>query len=188
MGKSKLFRIIFERLRIVVRDPNITMQEKALLHDLLLYAGLDGEAFPSELQLAKDMGVTDRCIRNILTRLKKKKLIYVERRFNASNKYFFNKEIYFLNDIPTRSADRNSSSSLIGTNVPEVLGTTLPTKGSQVEISHLNKSQKDSMPIFTPCNKGLCRYGYVYKEEYKKEITCQCRIDFEMIHGIKSNR
>jgi hypothetical protein len=124
IGKEKNFRIRFTGFRDAFRNPNLTSGAKAVLGDLLGYAGVNGECFPSQETLAKNHNKTSRQIRNLLKELAFHKLIEWERgKKGRSNRYSFNKEIYFqqYGDI------RKSISTHIGNIIPVSNGNILPT-------------------------------------------------------------
>lgn len=126
MKEKRVSKIHFEGLRLIMRNPAISMAEKAILFDLLLYAGTNGEVFPSEHSLAQDMGITDRYVRTILTKLKNLNLINWERRFFTSNRYWFSTDIYRRISSDETKNERNSTSVDNGSGVPESIGTVFP--------------------------------------------------------------
>lgn len=117
-------RISYQALAKFMRNSNILPLEKCVLVDLLLYAGVNGEAYPSETTLAGDLGCSSRHIRTQLNKLRDKGWIigWEKRGFSQSNKYSFNAELYFHND----SSMRNSTSSHVGTVVPLQSGSSVP--------------------------------------------------------------
>jgi biotin operon repressor len=129
-------RIInFIKLAEVIRNPRLKPVQKALLVDLLLYAGTSGDAFPSQDTLAKDLGCSSRYIRMCLDMLTAAGLIVRKRRgFSKSNLYLINKELYFRNDINKIT----SISSHPGTDIPNYSSTSLPSN-----VTQLNNSNKD---------------------------------------------
>jgi len=93
------YKIRFEKLRDVIRDPSITPLQKCVLLDLLLYAGTSGDAFPSEETLGANAGRSARQVRNCIKELKRRGLINWGRlRYGGPNSYYFNTELYFLNE------------------------------------------------------------------------------------------
>ena len=60
---------------VVLRDPLLSGNEKTLYALLLSYAWQDNECFPGQDLLASNMGLTRRSITQLLTSLKKRKLI-----------------------------------------------------------------------------------------------------------------
>ena len=60
---------------VVLRDPSLTGNEKVLYALLLSYAWHDDECFPGQETLAHDMGLKPRAIRQLLVKLKAKRLI-----------------------------------------------------------------------------------------------------------------
>jgi hypothetical protein len=131
------YRIRFDKLRDVWRNPQLSRGAKVIFMDLLLYAGLDGVSFPSEDTLAYNHGIGGRQVRNLLAELKTTDLISWEKGgFSSSNVYKFNPEVYFLNG----KSNRKSVSSLLGNKFPVRKGNTFPSKVVK-EISQRNKSK-----------------------------------------------
>ena len=60
---------------MVLRDPLLSGNEKVLYALLLSYAWRNDECFPGQDTLAHDMGLTSRAIRQLLVKLKAKRLI-----------------------------------------------------------------------------------------------------------------
>ncbi len=129
-------RIInFTKLSEVMRSPRLKPVQKALLVNLILYAGTSGDAFPSQDTLAKDFACTSRYIRMCLDMLVAAKLISKKRRgFSKSNLYLFNKELYFFNEVNKSS----SSSYQRGNNIPNYSSTLFPPN-----VTQLNNSSND---------------------------------------------
>jgi hypothetical protein len=99
---------------------------------LLLYAGVDGQAFPTQKTLGKDLGRSQRHIRNSLHILTARKLIsWKTRSDRKSNIYSFNEELYFR----TSEKDRKYTSLPGGNEFPDGKRTTVPTN-----VIHLNNS------------------------------------------------
>lgn len=133
-------RINLAKLRDVNRDPSLIPSAKCLLVDLLFYAGIDGNAFPSQETLAKNLGFkSSRSVRDLLGLLRKRGLVagWKRRGYSKSNSYSFNPELYILN----RGSDRKYSSSLLGTTIPLYQGNTLPPK-EVIKESQLNNTNK----------------------------------------------
>lgn len=149
------YKISFSGLRKIVRNPKISKSARLLCVDLLLYAGLDGVCFPSEITLGKDMGLTDRHIRNLITELKNNGLGWERGGFGRSNRYSFNEEIYFLNDEDNRKA----ASLDPGNQLPVDSGSTLPPK-EVIESSHEKDSQYTKLlQFFKDLNGGTINDG-----------------------------
>ncbi len=139
-GQKAKHIIGFAKLREIVRNPAISALEIRVLLDLLLYAGTNGEAFPSESQLATDCGKSDRHIRTTLVKLKQKELIeWKKRGYSKSNKYTLNEELYFRND----NKYRKTISSELGSTMPIQNGPPLPPKvnqeSNQLSSSHIQQ-------------------------------------------------
>ena len=131
--------INFEYMGKVIRNNRLKPIDKAILVDLLLYAGVDGESYPSQEKLAKDMGCSTRYVRYRLDMLCAAGLVTRKRRgFRKTNIYLFNKELYF----PKGTSNRKPSSSQSGNRVPRNSGTTLPTN-----VTQLNNSSKELKKI-----------------------------------------
>jgi len=60
---------------LVLRDPLLSGNEKVLYALLLSYAWRNDECFPGQETLAHDMGLSGRAIRQLLTKLKARRLI-----------------------------------------------------------------------------------------------------------------
>jgi len=60
---------------VVLRDPSLSGNEKMLFALLLSYAWQNEECFPGQDTLAHDMGLKPRAIRQLLVKLKAKRLI-----------------------------------------------------------------------------------------------------------------
>ena len=136
-------RIInFRKLAEVVRNNRLKPTQKILFVNILLYAGVSGDAFPSQQQLADDLGQTPRNIRYCLDMLYAAGLIRKKRRgFTKSNLYPINEEIYFHKD----NSDRNTSSSHLGNNLPHKSGNNLPPNVTQLNNSSNDYSEEDRM-------------------------------------------
>lgn len=127
MEDQKSDKIIsFIKLRGFIRNATLTPLEKCLFINLIFYAGINGEAFPSEESLGKDLGFSTRHIRTQLKKLQQKSWIVKkqQRGYSKSNLYQLNQELYFHSD----NSDRNASSSHLGNRVPTQIGSVLPTK------------------------------------------------------------
>jgi len=126
-------RIInFKKMTEVIRNNRLNPMQKALLVDIILYAGTSGEAFPSQQTLADDFGVSTRYIRYSLDMLYAAGLLKRKKGgFAKSNTYLINKELYFRND----QSNRNYSSSHLGNRVPYKLGNLVPPNETQLNNS-----------------------------------------------------
>jgi hypothetical protein len=120
------YRINFEGLRKVHRDPTLSVGAKVILIDLILYAGVDGISYPSEETLAKNHKYkSTRQIRNLLKELSQKNLISYKRgKKHITNEYRFHEEIYYRTDKPKKKYISSQS----GTTFPSSGGNTLPIK------------------------------------------------------------
>lgn len=147
-NKTQKFQINFSKLREAIRDPQLKPIEKAILVDLLMYAGTTGDAFPSEETIANDFGYSDRYIRECLTKLKTSGWLvsWKKRGYSQSNLYKFNKELYF----PIGEKSTNQSSPQIGTPVPVQNGAGVPAK----EVPTGSQGSSKLQPLY---EKGLGR-------------------------------
>ncbi len=126
-------KINFSILRQAVRDPTLKPIDKVVLMDLLLYAGTTDRAFPSEATLAKNQGVTDRYIRDVIVHLKDSGWIsWKKNGYSVSNRYNFNQTLYPCSD----GAHRNSVSYDSGTQTPLHSGIAVPPIHSQESNQH----------------------------------------------------
>lgn len=169
--------ISFIKIKDFIRKPDLEPIEKCLFLDLIFYAGTDGNAFPSEESLGKDLGFTARHIRTQLTKLERKGLIISKKRrgYLKSNSYSLNEELYFRND----NNDRNSSSSHLGTPLPVDKGNTVPPKVNN-ESNQLNVVQqlfekiakRNCEPSDLRRLHNLCEvYSFAWVEDAIKEVA-----------------
>lgn len=144
-------QLSYKTLRVFMRDPNIKPLEKCVLIDLLLYAGIGGQAFPSEMLLGKDFGVSDRHIRTQLKNLQKKGWIlnWKRRGYSNSNLYELNAELYFRND----TQDRNSASAQSETTVPIQNGSVVPPN---VDQERMQLSSSKVLQLFEKTSNTKC--------------------------------
>lgn len=125
----------FIKLAEVIRNNRLHPLQKALLVDILLYAGVSGDAFPSQDTLANDLGYTTRSIRYALDMLYAANLVRRKRRgFGKSNIYFINEELYFHNNKEVGS----QISSHQGNTNPDQSSTPFPPNET-----HVNNSSND---------------------------------------------
>src|SRR3989344_7977691 len=137
-------KIHFERLAEFIRNSRFSTTQKALFVDILLYAGVNGDAFPSQETLANDLGQTPRNIRYCLDMLCAAGLVSKKRRgFSKSNQYLINEEIYFRNG----SSNRNFSSSHSSNPLPVRPGNTLPPNVTQLNNSNNDLSEEEKERI-----------------------------------------
>lgn len=121
-------KIDLVKLRGIFRTPSISPLQKCILSDLSFYAGIDGEAFPSQQTLANNQGCSTRQVRNCLVELKRLGIIsWKKRGYSKSNRYAFNKELYFRN----RDRNRKFTSAHSGQPVPLQTGNPVPPNVSQ---------------------------------------------------------
>lgn len=127
--------INFKKLAEVIRNNKLSPLQKVLILDILLYAGVSGDAFPSQQTLADDLGYTTRSVRYAMDMLYAAGLVKKKRRgFAKSNIYFISEELYFRS-----GADKSDNiSSQSGTNIPNHSSTPLPPN-----VTQLNNSSND---------------------------------------------
>lgn len=181
------FRINFRGLRYLIRDPQVSRGAKVVLLDLLLYAGVDNNTFPSEDLLARDLGITARQIRNLLNELRLNGVISWQRNETGrSNRYTFDEEIYYRNT-------RKVFSHKTGSGFPFNTGSIFPNN-EDIEYRDIFKSQlntgyigngsseihKEKAPdkLFIPCGKNGCVDGWIDLPNYEIK-KCDCLISFE---------
>lgn len=81
----------------VLRDSRLTGNERVLYGLLLSYAWQEGECFPGQCRLAKDMGVDKRTVGTGLGKLRKMKLISWKRQgLGKTNVYYIEKLVGYL--------------------------------------------------------------------------------------------
>lgn len=130
---------------LVWRNASISMPAKVILLDLIFYAGVKGDAFPSHKTLAKNQDISTRYIRKILKELKSANWIdWRKYGFSTTNSYGISTELLTLLDIELEDnveqvPIRNNSSARVGTPVPEVSGTDVPANKSHVKKRITNK-------------------------------------------------
>ena len=124
-----------------MRDSNLTPLAKCILFDLILYAGVFGEPYPSQIKLAGDQGCSDRQVRRALIELSEKGWItsWKRRGYSMSNKYSVIEDMYVRNE----ESIRTSTSSHSGHTVPVQIGHPRPPKvsheESQLSSSHIQQ-------------------------------------------------
>ena len=154
--------IKFKYMAKVIRNNRLKPIDKALLVDLLLYAGTDGESFPSQQKLADDLGCSTRQIRYSLDMLCAASLVTKKRRgFAKSNAYFFNEELYFPND----RTNRNPASYHLGKRVPDNSGTPVPPNETQLNNSSkvLKKIERKHSSIDSISDNDILEIADQYK-------------------------
>lgn len=183
---DKKFKIQFARLRDNIwRDPTLSPGAKVILLDLLFYAGVNDNSFPSEEKLAINHDFTARHVRNLLKELQKRNLIEWERGgFGRSNHYFFNTEIYCLTEDPQDNSKKSISSNL-GNQFPVSSGNPVPTNIVSNKYSQSNNSQHDYIKNETkfPCGLNGCNSGWIIDSISNIARKCECRIRYEQEGG-----
>lgn len=128
-------KIHFMKFAEFIRNSRFTPAQKVVFVDILLYAGVNGESFPSQQTLADNLGQTPRNVRYCLDMLCAAGLIKKKRRgFSKSNQYLISEEVYFRNG----NSIGNSSSAHFSTPLPNKPGNALPPN-----VTQLNNSSND---------------------------------------------
>src|SRR3972149_667267 len=104
-------RLNFITVRRFMRDSNLTPLAKCILFDLILYAGVFGEPYPSQIKLAGDQGCSDRQVRRALIELSEKGWItsWKRRGYSMSNKYSVIEDMYVRNEESIRTSTSSHS-------------------------------------------------------------------------------
>lgn len=172
------YRVDRKAYRLILRNPNISRGAKALLENLLSYAGVYNRSFPDQETLAKDFGVCTKTIRNDLNELKSFGVLeWKKRGFNKSNLYQFPKEFYRIVTKDWKDVSLDS-----GTLIPSQSGNTVPPKvvieNSHIKSSHIFDHIKNIFP-----NQNLNKQDI---EEIEHLIlTCGNQLVLEAINLIK---
>lgn len=178
------YRINFAKFVEIATTPQVSATAFRLLTLLLFkYARTNNNAFPSQNKLAKDLGISPRHIRDLLSELKYHRIVVWKRRgYSQSNKYFFNEELYFLNDDQTTKQLGNPSSALLGGTIPLQNGSEPPPKilheNTSLSSDHLRRlfwlANKNNVSQFEQ-NKFLhyCKDQDLVLVEYALNITIQ---------------
>ncbi len=136
----KEYRVVFQGLRALWRNPSISTSAKAVLFDLLLYAGTGGDSFPSQKTLADDLGFKDsRQIRNLLKELKNFGVSWQKGTFGRSNKYYFSKEIYCRITESLRKYISPNSGNKFPIEERNAVPTNIVSNNSQINSSHIQQ-------------------------------------------------
>lgn len=177
-------RINFEKLSEFIRNPNFSPLEKVIVVDLILYAGVNREPFPSQKTLAKDLNRSERYIRKSLYILRDKGIIsWFRRGYSRSNQYSI-EELYFRYDLDDNSTNRNYTSDQSSNIDPQRTGNPLPPNEYQyINEETKNEDHKSNFSsknprVFTPC--GNCENGLIFKSDPYNEVSdCDCKIRFD---------
>jgi len=168
--------------------PGLTPTAKLLWARLAQYAGKDGGCFPSQARLSRDLGISDRHVRNVLAELVKEGFLekvappFQEQIQGKTCKYFFlyhpvfnpncESQVPEILDRNCSSAhERNSGSGGYGTTVPPAYGNTVPTKENQ------DKEKNEKGSFNNLCEENKLRAGEILKKlcgtnvEERKEAT-----------------
>lgn len=132
----------------LLRNNQLSIQERYLCCVLLRYCGQDEYCFPSQATLGMELGISARQVRTILKKLAKEELIAITRSgFNRSNTYHVSKDL---------KTDRNGASSHIRSVFPLLGGSSLPTTNT-----YLKGKDKNSIKGFESMREMLIRRGIV---------------------------
>jgi hypothetical protein len=157
-------KIHFEKLAEFIINSRFSTTQKALFVDILLYAGVNGDAFPSQDTLANDLGQTPRNIRYCLDMLYAARLISKKKRgFSKSNQYLINEEIYFRNG----NSNRNYSSSHSINPLPVRSGNTLPPNVTQLNNSNNDLSEEEKERIEKRKQEIREKYSFLKGDSHK---------------------
>lgn len=109
-----------------LRFPGFTCYAKVLYLILCSYAGEGVEAWPGQVLIAEEMGVTDRHVRNVLGELEAAGLVTTTRQgLNKPNKYHVHKlPVLERNKVPIPNRNK----------VPLQRGTRFPTKAARGSV------------------------------------------------------
>ncbi|KXK09235.1 MAG: hypothetical protein UZ21_OP11001000293 [Microgenomates bacterium OLB22] len=151
-------KIHFEKLAEFIRNRRFTPTQKVLFVDIILYAGINGDAFPSQQTLADDLSRTPRNIRYCLDMLCAAGLISKKRRgFSKSNQYLISKEIYFRNG----DSNRNPIASHLSNPFPDRPGNALPPNVTQLNNSIKDLSEEEKEQIEKRKQEIRERYSFL---------------------------
>lgn len=160
------FKINWQGLRALIRNSELSRGAKVIFVDLLLYAGIDGNSFPSQEILATNQNLSSKQVQNLLKELKQKRFIEWKRGgFGKSNRYSFNPEIYFATD----DSDTKYISADSGNTLPVQSGNIFPpnvvNKSNKLSSSHLlqlfektnkeNVSEQEKRKFLDLCQRSL---------------------------------
>jgi biotin operon repressor len=141
----------------ILRDARVSPPSRLLYSILKSYAWQTDNSFPGQKRLADEMGCSDRMVRVYLQELEDCGLITVEQRGKtATNRYFLTDQIN-SEWKPTSASDRKHTSThnesdrkpvstVTGSTVPLVTGSTLPTNKTQGNKTQINKTQSPPTP------------------------------------------
>ena len=187
LDKDEQYRMVFKNIRKVWRNPEISRAAKCLLFDLVFYAGIDGEVFPSQGLLANNLGVTPRYVRTLLTELKRHNLVaWVRRGYSTSNKYTLSEALYCRNDKRDKSMDGDINSSMEGEIVPNHSGSNVPAKQSQdkrkknkelhphINMRELRSHHQGILETFVFVCKHKCDLGILTNPTSGEAYFCSC--------------
>lgn len=141
----------------ILRDARVTPAARLLYSILKSYAWQTDNSFPGQKRLADEMGCSDRMVRFYLQELENCGLITVEQRGKTiTNRYFLTDKINSeWNSISAsdrkhtsthNESDRKPVSTVTGSTVPLVTGSTLPTNKTQGNKTQINKTQSPPTP------------------------------------------
>jgi len=114
----------------VLRDTRLSLGARLSYAVLLMYAWQEGATFAGQVKMAKDVGVSERQLRDYLRELQANGYIRIKRQgLNRPN-------LYYILDVKTKL--RRAKARRSGTAVPIKSGTTVPDKsGTRVPANRL---------------------------------------------------
>src|SRR3990170_1255111 len=105
---------------LVLKDTRLSIGARLSYAVLLMYAWQEGATFAGQVKMAKDVGVSERQLRDYLCELQQHGYIRIKRQgLNKPN-------LYYILDVKTKLRRRNSRRT--GTTVPIKNGTLVPNK------------------------------------------------------------
>ena len=109
---------------MVLRDTRLSTGARLAYAVLLMYAWQEGSTFAGQVKMARDVGVSERQLRDYLQELQEKGYIRIKRQgLNKPN-------LYYILDVKTKL--RRSNPRRSGTVVPIKSGTPVPNKSGTV--------------------------------------------------------
>lgn len=163
------YRINFAKLREIWRNPKLSKGAKVILMDLLLYGGVQGEIFPSQITLAKNHDYSVKHIRNLLKELREIGIIDWEKGgYSAPNNYYTIEELYCPLDELSYTHDRKYISHTQGNEVPEYQGNSFPPNNNHLINSPLIESKHPSNCI------NNCVNGLIFNTSDNTASYCSC--------------
>ena len=131
---------------LILGESQLSIQARYLLCVLLRYCMAKTICWPSQKTLAKDLGCSERYVRNLLKELAEQELIDKDRiGWNRSNTYIVEKNLISIIDSSSNAqkivASRNCIADQTGTQDPVYKGNTVPANNINVIRKEKNKSK-----------------------------------------------